>query len=57
MKVAVVLGAGGAAGWAFHLGVVKGICETTGRDPSRADLVLGTSAGAVGVGHASLVCR
>lgn len=42
---AVVLGAGGAAGWAFHAGVVAGL-EDLGRPLSVARTVVATSAGA-----------
>ncbi|MDH4145340.1 MAG: patatin-like phospholipase family protein [Acidimicrobiia bacterium] len=43
--VALVLGAGGAPGWAWLVGVLAAIEEVTGWDPRRADLVIGTSAG------------
>jgi NTE family protein len=42
---AVVMGAGGAAGWAFHAGVVAGLAQL-GRPLQQADVVVGTSAGA-----------
>lgn len=42
---AVVLGAGGAAGWAFHAGVVAGMADV-GMDLSDATRVVATSAGA-----------
>lgn len=41
----VVLGAGGAAGWAFHAGVVAGMAEL-GLDLATATTVVATSAGA-----------
>ena len=46
MKVALVLGAGGPAGWVFHAGVAMALGEETEIDPYAADLLLGTSAGA-----------
>jgi len=42
---AVVLGAGGAAGWAFHAGVLAGMAEV-GLDLATATTVVATSAGA-----------
>lgn len=42
---AIVLGAGGAAGWAFHAGVVDGLAQA-GRPLSAATTVVATSAGA-----------
>ncbi len=42
---AVVLGAGGAAGWAFHAGAVAGLAEA-GLDLGSASTVVATSAGA-----------
>jgi NTE family protein len=44
-SVAVVLGAGGLTGRAFHAGVLSGL-EAHGFDARTADLVVGTSAGA-----------
>lgn len=44
-SIALVLGAGGAAGAAFHSGALAAIEQATGWDPRRADLVVGTSAG------------
>ena len=49
MRVALVLGAGGATGHAFHAGVLSALAERTGWDPRTADLIVGTSAGS-GVG-------
>lgn len=46
-RVALVLGAGGMAGLAFHAGVLAALAETLGWDPRRADLVVGTSAGSI----------
>lgn len=54
MKLAVVMGAGGMGGWAFHLGVALAIEETFGQGVAEADLLVGTSAGAA-IG-ASLRC-
>lgn len=42
---AIVLGAGGAGGWAFHVGVVEGLAEV-GRPLADASTVVATSAGA-----------
>lgn len=46
-RVAVVLGAGGSVGHAFHCGVLAAVQEATGFDASRANLLVGTSAGSV----------
>lgn len=46
-RVALVLGAGGVAGHAFHAGLLAALERETGWDPREADLVLGTSAGSV----------
>ena len=43
----LVLGAGGAAGAAFHAGVLAALEEVTGWDPRRAAVVVGTSAGSI----------
>ncbi len=43
----LVLGAGGVAGGAFHAGVLAALAEVTGWDPRRAEVVVGTSAGAI----------
>jgi NTE family protein len=45
-RTAIVLGAGGAYGWVFHAGVLAGLRTAGGIDPERADLLIGTSAGA-----------
>lgn len=45
--VALVLGGGGLVGHAWHVGVLAGLADATGWDPRRAQLVVGTSAGAV----------
>jgi NTE family protein len=44
--VALVLGAGGPIGYAFHAGVLRALSDGLGWDARDADLVLGTSAGA-----------
>jgi NTE family protein len=41
----VVLGAGGAFGWPFHLGVIEGLHESLGCRLADARIVVGTSAG------------
>lgn len=45
--IAVVLGAGGSVGHAFHAGVLAALQEVTGWDARRADVVVGTSAGSI----------
>ena len=47
MTTALVLGAGGLTGQAFHLGVLSALHELTGFDGRRADVVVGTSAGSL----------
>jgi pimeloyl-ACP methyl ester carboxylesterase/predicted acylesterase/phospholipase RssA len=46
-RIGLVLGAGGATGHAFHIGVLSALEEATGWDPRTADVIVGTSAGAV----------
>ncbi|MDQ6650030.1 MAG: patatin-like phospholipase family protein [Actinomycetota bacterium] len=46
-RVGLVLGAGGVAGQAYHLGVLSALTEATGWDPRDVALVVGTSAGSV----------
>lgn len=46
MRIGLVLGAGGAFGWAWHLGVLEAVQESLGIDVRGADRVIGTSAGA-----------
>lgn len=46
-RVALVLGAGGVAGGAFHAGLLAALHESTGWDPRDAVLVVGTSAGSI----------
>jgi NTE family protein len=45
MSIAVVLGAGGVVGGAFHAGALAGLADATGFDARTADLLVGTSAG------------
>jgi len=45
--VALVLGAGGTVGHAFHVGVLSALADEFGWDARSADLVVGTSAGSV----------
>ncbi|RZV43605.1 MAG: hypothetical protein EX269_12950 [Acidimicrobiales bacterium] len=45
MTVGLVLGAGGAFGWAFHLGVLQGVRDALGHEPANAQRIVGTSAG------------
>ena len=47
VSVGLVLSAGGAAAEAWHAGVVRALLETTGWDARRAELIVGTSAGAI----------
>jgi NTE family protein len=47
MRTAVVLGAGGLVGQAFHLGVLTALAEVTGFDARQADILVGTSAGSL----------
>jgi NTE family protein len=46
VRTAIVLGAGGTVGIAYHAGVAKALADA-GLDPAGADLVVGTSAGAI----------
>lgn len=47
MRTALVLGAGGLTGQAFHLGVLTALQEIAGFDGRRAAVVVGTSAGSL----------
>lgn len=47
VSIGVVLSAGGAVGDPWHAGVLAGLFEATGWDARTADLVVGTSAGAI----------
>jgi NTE family protein len=46
-RFGLVLGAGGVLGVAWTIGALRAFEQTTGRDPRRADVILGTSAGAI----------
>ena len=46
-RIGLVLGAGGAVGHAFHVGVLDGLAEVTGWDARDAEVIVGTSAGSV----------
>ena len=46
VRTAIVLGAGGTVGIAYHAGVAKALADA-GLDPAGADLVVGTSAGVI----------
>jgi NTE family protein len=47
VRTAVVLGAGGLVGQAFHLGVLRALEAEAGFDARRADVLVGTSAGSL----------
>jgi NTE family protein len=47
MSVALVLGGGGVTGLAYHAGALAALEHDTGWDPRTADLIVGTSAGAL----------
>ncbi|HVM28870.1 MAG TPA: patatin-like phospholipase family protein [Mycobacteriales bacterium] len=47
MRTALVLGAGGLTGQAYHLGVLTALAELAGYDGREADVVVGTSAGSL----------
>lgn len=47
MRTAVVLGAGGYVGQAFHVGVLCALYDAVGFDARSADVVVGTSAGSL----------
>ena len=46
-RVGLVLGAGGITGGAWLAGTLSGLAAATGWEPGSADLIVGTSAGAV----------
>ncbi|MEQ1785719.1 MAG: hypothetical protein ABL966_01600, partial [Acidimicrobiales bacterium] len=46
-RIGLVLGAGGVAGGAFHVGVLAAIAHATGWDPRSAHTIVGTSAGSI----------
>lgn len=51
LRMGLVFGAGGVAGQAYHAGMLAALAEVTGWDPRTAEVVVGTSAGALmGVG-------
>ena len=47
LRIGLALAAGGSTGVAYHGGVLAALEEATGWDPRQADLLLGTSAGAL----------
>src|SRR5438132_5002055 len=47
VKVALVLGAGGMVGMAYHAGALRALEEEGGFSPAQADLIVGTSSGSV----------
>jgi NTE family protein len=47
VRTAVVLGAGGFTGQAFHVGALCALQQATGFDPREADVLVGTSAGSL----------
>ena len=47
MRIGLVLGAGGVTGGSFHAGVLAALAEELGWDARTAEVVVGTSAGAV----------
>lgn len=47
MRIGFVLGAGGATGHAFHTGVLAALADVAGIEAHDADLLVGTSAGAM----------
>jgi NTE family protein len=47
LRVGLALGSGGSIGIAYHGGVLAALAEATGWDPRSAEVILGTSAGAI----------
>ncbi len=47
MRIGLVLGAGGSAGVAYHGAILGALEEATQWDPRTADIIVGTSAGAI----------
>lgn len=47
VRVALVLGGGGFVGHAWHVGILAGVADATGWDARSAEVIVGTSAGAV----------
>jgi NTE family protein len=48
VRIGLVLGAGGLTGTAFHAGVLTALAEDVGWDARDAEVIVGTSAGAIG---------
>lgn len=46
-RVGLVLAGGGVAGYGFHTGALAAVEATTGWDPRRADIIVGTSSGSI----------
>jgi NTE family protein len=46
VRLGLVLGAGGTAGYGWHTGILRGLEEVTGVDPRTVEDMVGTSAGA-----------
>ncbi|NIR39290.1 MAG: hypothetical protein GWN79_18100, partial [Actinobacteria bacterium] len=46
-RVGLVLGGGGITGGSFHFGALFALRMATGWDPAHADVIVGTSSGAV----------
>jgi len=46
-RIALVLGAGGVIGQAYHAGVLSALAEHAGFDAREADVIVGTSAGSI----------
>ena len=46
-RIGLVLGAGGAAGAAYHAGALLALQQDTGWDPRTADVIVGTSIGSI----------
>lgn len=51
MKIGLVLGGGGIAGFTYMTAVLRALETTTDWDPRNADVIVGTSAGSVVAGH------
>lgn len=46
-RVGLVLAGGGISGYGFHTGALHALAETTGWEPSTADIIVGTSSGSI----------
>jgi len=46
-RIGLVLGGGGVVGIAWEIGVLQGLADATGFDPTTASVIVGTSAGSV----------